>query len=111
MEIPWDRQGQATWVRLLEKTEGMVPRDLASGRMGEGGALGQGSEPSFRGGGPLKASGPAPWQNGPAYPPISEKVSQRSGSPVSRPRRNQNILCSEEPWVNESGVTCPVACR
>jgi len=32
-------------------------------------------------------------------------VSQFSGRPDSKPRRNQLMRCSDEPWVNASGVT------
>src|SRR4029453_6999894 len=40
----------------------------------------------------------------------SRKVSQRSGAPVSRPRRNQCTRCSDEPCVKPSGWTSPVVC-
>ena len=36
------------------------------------------------------------------------KVSQSSGRPDTKPRRNQLVRCSDVPWVNASGcTTCP----
>ena len=34
-------------------------------------------------------------------------MSQLSGSPVSKPRRNHDTRCSDEPWVHDSGLTWP----
>src|SRR5262249_19548913 len=41
----------------------------------------------------------------PRYRSLAAKVSPCDKSPVSNPRRNQRMRCSEVPWVNESGTT------
>ena len=44
---------------------------------------------------------------------LPERVARRCGSPLSSPRLNQVTRCSDEPCVNFSGITRPVAsfCR
>jgi hypothetical protein len=41
----------------------------------------------------------------------SEKVSQFAMLPDLNPPRNHCERCSDVPWVNESGLTCPVVMR
>src|SRR6185295_1975607 len=45
------------------------------------------------------------------YKLLALNVSPCLKSPVSSPLRNQRTLCSEVPWVNESGTTRPCAWR
>ena len=42
------------------------------------------------------------------YYRISSKVVPCLMSPVLKPFLNQYILCSDDPWVKESGTTCPL---